>query len=391
MAKALVLDAGHSMVTPGKRSPQSMGAVVHEWDINNRVCNKIQAILSNYDVVIYRTDDTTGATDVSLNTRVSKTNSYNPDLFVSIHHNAANGSATGVETFWHTQGSVSDKKIATLIQNKLVAKTGMRNRGVKQASFAVLTCKSTIPACLVEGGFYDTKSDFDYITSDKGQQAYAEAVAESIIEYLGLKKVVSQTYQPQTSATTQHNDKHSLFIRGKEEKQAIYSHADATSNIVGYFKRGELTHLIELSADGHWGKIAEGKWIGVDYLDLFMTPFLYKPSDDQKAYSHPDVTSAHSGDIVGDKWIPILVVKNTWGRTSKGWVGISYGGLIETSFLVKCTKGEVKAYSHADATSKVVEVLKENVAVTVIDLSEDGNWGLCKSGYWIPLDFVTIL
>lgn len=69
----------------------------------------------------------------------------------------------------------------------------MRNRGVKQASFAVLGCKPT--AILVEGGFMDTVADYEIITSDKGQQAYAEAVAESIIEYLGLKKVVATTTQ----------------------------------------------------------------------------------------------------------------------------------------------------------------------------------------------------
>ena len=89
---------------------------------------------------------------------------------------------TGVETYWHTYGTTEDKKVATLIQGKLASKTGLRNRGVKQAQFAVLGCKSD--AILVEGGFMDG-GDYDYITSDKGQKAYAEAVAEGIIEYLG--------------------------------------------------------------------------------------------------------------------------------------------------------------------------------------------------------------
>ena len=62
----------------------------------------------------------------------------------------------------------------------------MKNRRVKQASFAVLNCKAT--AVLVEGGFMDTKADYAVITSTKGQQAYAKAIAESVIQYLKLTK-----------------------------------------------------------------------------------------------------------------------------------------------------------------------------------------------------------
>lgn len=209
--KILVLDAGHGLNTAGKRTLNGSRGVVHEWTMNNNVCNKITNILRDYNVTIYRTDDTTGKTDVSLSERVKRCNNYNPHLFVSIHHNAVGVSswstATGVETYWHTYGTASDKKVATLIQGKLASKTGLRNRGVKQAQFAVLGCKAT--AILVEGAFMDSSIDYDYITSDKGQQAYAEAVAEGIIEYLGLTKKVVATPKPTptTSSTYKVGDK----------------------------------------------------------------------------------------------------------------------------------------------------------------------------------------
>lgn len=193
MAKILVLDAGHATVTSGKQTMNGSRGVVKEWTMNSNVCNKIANILKDYGVTIYRTDDTSGKTDVSLSERVKRCNKYKPDLFVSIHHNAGGG--TGTEVYWHTYGTAEDKKVAGIVAPKLASKTGMRNRGVKQAQFAVLGCNAT--AILVEGGFMDTKSDYEIITSDKGQQQYAEAVAESIIEYLGLKKVV--TSQPSTS------------------------------------------------------------------------------------------------------------------------------------------------------------------------------------------------
>ena len=193
MAKILVLDAGHATVTSGKQTMNGSRGVVKEWTMNSNVCNKIANILKDYDVTIYRTDDTSGKTDVSLSERVKRCNKYKPDLFVSIHHNAGGG--TGTEVYWHTYGTAEDKKVAGIVAPKLASKTGMRNRGVKQAQFAVLGCNAT--AILVEGGFMDTVSDYEIITSDKGQQQYAEAVAESIIEYLGLKKIA--TSQPSTS------------------------------------------------------------------------------------------------------------------------------------------------------------------------------------------------
>lgn len=186
--KILVLDAGHGINTPGKQTLASLGKVYKEWTLNNAVCNKIQKILANYNVTIYRTDDQSGATDVSLATRVSKTNSYNPDLFVSIHQNAGGG--TGTEVYYHTRGTSEDKKVAGIIAPKLASKVGLRNRGVKTAEFTVLTTKAT--AVLVEGGFMDTKNDYEIIISDKGQQAYAEAIAEAVIEYLGLTKKATQ-------------------------------------------------------------------------------------------------------------------------------------------------------------------------------------------------------
>lgn len=191
MAKVLVLDAGHGLNTSGKQTMNGSKGVIKEWTLNSNVCNKIQAILKDYDVTIHRTDDTTGKTDISLSERVKRCNNYNPHLFVSIHHNAGGG--VGTEVYWHTKGTAEDKKVASILAPKLASKCGMRNRGVKQASFAVLGCKPT--AILVEGGFMDTVADYEIITSDKGQQAYAEAVAESIIEYLGLKKVVATTTQ----------------------------------------------------------------------------------------------------------------------------------------------------------------------------------------------------
>ena len=238
MAKILVLDAGHATVTSGKQTMNGSRGVVKEWTMNSNVCNKIANILKDYDVTIYRTDDTSGKTDVSLSERVKRCNKYKPDLFVSIHHNAGGG--TGAEVYWHTYGTAEDKKVAGIVAPKLASKTGMRNRGVKQAQFAVLGCNAT--AILVEGGFMDTKSDYEIITSDKGQQQYAEAVAESIIEYLGLKKVV--TSQPSTSTPSASGYK----VGDKVKVKNTATHY-ATGQVMASFVKGSTYEVTKVDGN----------------------------------------------------------------------------------------------------------------------------------------------
>ena len=270
MAKVLVLDAGHGLNTSGKQTMNGSKGVIKEWTLNSNVCNKIQAILKDYDVTIYRTDDTTGKTDISLSERVKRCNNYNPHLFVSIHHNAGGG--TGTEVYWHTKGTAEDKKVASILAPKLASKCGMRNRGVKQASFAVLGCKPT--AILVEGGFMDTVADYEIITSDKGQQAYAEAVAESIIEYLGLKKVAtSQPSQPQVSTpSTPSSSSVSFTVKIICNELNIRKEASFDSAVVGVVKKGQVYTIVE-EKNGLGRLLSGAGWIsmGASYVEKVST------------------------------------------------------------------------------------------------------------------------
>lgn len=180
----LVLDAGHGLTTAGKQTMNGKYGIIKEWELNNKVLLYIMEYLKDYAITIYRTDDPTGKTDIDLLERVKRCNAYGPVLFISIHHNAGGG--TGGEVYWHTKGTQEDKKIAEIVAPKLAASTGMKNRGVKQNGWTILTCKAT--AILVEGGFMDTQSDYEYVCTEKGQRAYAKAIADSVIDYLALEK-----------------------------------------------------------------------------------------------------------------------------------------------------------------------------------------------------------
>ena len=148
---------------------------------------------------------------------------------------------TGTDVYWHTNGTAEDKKLASIVAPKLASKTGLRNRGVKTAQFAVLTCRAT--AILCEGGFMDTANDYAVITSDKGQQAYADAVVEGLVEYLGLTKKTQPTNTP--SSTTPVTSNEVFTVKIKVDSLNIRKTASFDSPVVGTVKKGEVYTIVE--------------------------------------------------------------------------------------------------------------------------------------------------
>lgn len=165
---------------------------------------------------------------------------------------------TGTEVYWHTKGTAEDKKLANIVAPKLASKTGLRNRGVKQAQFAVLGCKAT--AILCEGGFMDTASDYKVIISDKGQQAYADAVVEALVEYLGLTKKSQSSSSSSTTNSSSSNG--SFLVKIICDSLNIRKEANFNSAVVGTVKKGEVYTIVETS--NGLGKLKSGAgWISM--------------------------------------------------------------------------------------------------------------------------------
>ena len=185
------LDAGHGLKTAGKQTPDG----IKEWTLNDKVRDKVVSILKDYDVEIIHTDNNEGNKDEALSVRRSTYVDDRVDAFVSIHFNAYNGKwnkATGVEVFVDKNYTSKDMELAKAIYKNLPGYMGLKGRGIKKENWAVIN-QNKVPAVLVEGGFMDSTIDNPIITSEKGQDAYARAVAEGLIEFLGLKKKAKKT------------------------------------------------------------------------------------------------------------------------------------------------------------------------------------------------------
>lgn len=184
--KKIGLDAGHGLYTAGKQTPNG----IKEWILNDAVRDRVVAILADYDCEFVFTDNNEGAVDESLETRWWAYINENVDAFVSIHHNASASTwqnVTGVEVYMDTKATSQDSLLAYMIYNRLVPYTGLRGRGVKRKDFYVIN-QNYVPAVLIEGGFMNGNNDYKVITSEAGQDAYARAVAEGLIEFLSLEK-----------------------------------------------------------------------------------------------------------------------------------------------------------------------------------------------------------
>lgn len=191
----VLIDNGHGIETPGKRSPKSMdeNMCLFEWEFNRdiakRVCDAL--IRNNVDCeLIVREIE-----DIPLKERCARVNAIANQvgntncLFISIHANAGGG--TGWEVF-HSPGSASSQHLASFFSTEVTTRHDtdfpFRNRGIKEAKFAVLS-GTVCPAILTENLFMDTKADFVFLCSETGRAIIADIHVRAMLKYLGRKKV----------------------------------------------------------------------------------------------------------------------------------------------------------------------------------------------------------
>lgn len=115
----------------------------------------------------------------SLQARAALANEAEADVFVSIHANGFHTPhAHGTETY-HWAGSTEGSRLAGDIQPRLVQATGLADRGVKTARFAVLRL-TRMPAVLLELAFITNPEEEQLL----GHRAWQDKVAAAIDEGL---------------------------------------------------------------------------------------------------------------------------------------------------------------------------------------------------------------
>ena len=201
MAK-IYIDPGHNC------SGADTGAVgygLKEQDVSVQIGVLLRELLlvSGQTVKMSRdsiTDTVSSSLNGSLAYRYNGANDWDADIFVSIHCNAANSKAYGCETYYYT-GSSKGRRLADCVQPELAKETGLCNRGVKSANFAVIK-HTNMPAILVETAFIDNYDDNRFLASDDGKYKCAVGIYKGICDCLGIEyklesedKLMSREYE----------------------------------------------------------------------------------------------------------------------------------------------------------------------------------------------------
>jgi N-acetylmuramoyl-L-alanine amidase len=211
----IVLDAGHGGWDLGTVGRQGLLEKDLVLDVTQRLGKLLQARLGS-EVMFTRTGDTY----LSLDQRADFANQAQADLFVSVHANySSSAAARGVETYYtnlfsapgsrevdtHENGSSAkvtpaalsadalhekieeSRRLAASVQRALYAKVSangpdIRNRGIKDSAFAVLT-GTTMPAILTEISFVSSPTDERNLQSESYRQQIAEALYKGIAGY----------------------------------------------------------------------------------------------------------------------------------------------------------------------------------------------------------------
>lgn len=97
---------------------------------------------------------------VSLVDRVEYANAGGYDRFISIHHNAFNGSVQGTETYCYTDGPPESFAFRDITHPYIVDAFGYYDRGVKTAGFYVIKY-TEMPSILGEASFLDYITQWD--------------------------------------------------------------------------------------------------------------------------------------------------------------------------------------------------------------------------------------
>jgi len=211
----IVLDAGHGGWDLGSVGRQGLLEKDLVLDVTERLGKLLQMRLGS-DVMFTRDSDSY----LSLDQRADLANHAQADLFVSIHANySSSAAARGVETYYTnlfaapgskevekyddgasakltpvslSAGGLHEKieesrKLAASVQRSLYATLAasspdIRNRGIKDSSFVVLT-GTTMPSILTEISFVSSPADEHNLQSATYRQQIAEALYQGIARY----------------------------------------------------------------------------------------------------------------------------------------------------------------------------------------------------------------
>ena len=238
MAKTVFLDAGH-----GGKDSGALGLNLKEKDVNLSVTKKIGTFLTNNGIVVRYTRDK----DVylTLSERSSMANKLGADCFLSVHCNAYNGVAKGIETYCY---KTTTRDLANYIHKEVIKDTTLysNNRGVKTGNFHVIR-ETKMRAALIELGFIDSETDVEILRKESNHIKFAKLIAKGICNYLGVEFKEEANENPEDTSKPPITDKTTDYI--VSVKSNILKDSSSDSEIIKVVNPGEIVKVVSFVGD----------------------------------------------------------------------------------------------------------------------------------------------
>lgn len=192
----ILIDAGHGIDTPGKRSPDG---AFREYLWNREIADLVleDLAIDGYDASLVVTE----TNDIALKTRVNRVNAVCNDLgagnviLVSIHSNAAgNGKDWMNATGWSCYTAKGETKSDVLAEclydaferafpDRKIRKDMQDGDRDWEEDFYIIQ-KTKCPAVLIENFFYDNKEECHWLLQEAVKVRIAMAIEDGVKQYV---------------------------------------------------------------------------------------------------------------------------------------------------------------------------------------------------------------
>ena len=131
--KTIVIDPGHKSDEVSRSMPPNGSG---EYYINHEVATILEQLLIKDGANVYLTDRMGDEEEPGIGTRAKSAISQDPDLFISIHTNAAGPTSRGTEVWvWsaNDKSGFRERELAELVYNSVIEKTQQKStRGIRE-------------------------------------------------------------------------------------------------------------------------------------------------------------------------------------------------------------------------------------------------------------------
>ena len=184
-----LLDPGHGIDTPGKRSP-FIPPGIREYEFNRAIATWIYYWLVDDSEIIVNQKKSVSLKERCLRANVLHRMAQEKSqiaFMVSIHANAAGNGKTwnkarGTTVFVAPRADNLSIQFANTVGPLIAEALGTRWRGVKKASFKVLR-GTDCPSVLIEYGFMTNKEEAIKLASDSYREQMARATRDAILTF----------------------------------------------------------------------------------------------------------------------------------------------------------------------------------------------------------------